>query len=94
MLSWNPIQTKDSCGSGGSSYRRTGNEELLPPFSARLFALKNVGFKLKMSNCTSPTLNCSTRERITNAFRPFFFEQYSTVGPRPLDAEGVLGVIS
>ncbi|KAL5799316.1 hypothetical protein ACOSQ4_032200 [Xanthoceras sorbifolium] len=25
VLSWNPILTKDSCGSGGSSYRRTRN---------------------------------------------------------------------
>ncbi|KAG4937806.1 hypothetical protein JHK86_043947 [Glycine max] len=31
VLSWNPILTKDSCGSGGSSYRRTGNGELPPP---------------------------------------------------------------
>ncbi|KAK7366177.1 hypothetical protein VNO78_38362 [Psophocarpus tetragonolobus] len=45
VLSWNPILTKDSCGSGGSSYRITGNGELSPPFfSARLFGLKNTGF--------------------------------------------------
>ncbi|CAA0837316.1 Unknown protein [Striga hermonthica] len=25
VLSWNPILTKDACGSGGSSYRRTKN---------------------------------------------------------------------
>ena len=31
MLSWNPILTKDSCGSGGSSYRRTRNGKP-PPF--------------------------------------------------------------
>ncbi|KAK8504414.1 hypothetical protein V6N12_030511 [Hibiscus sabdariffa] len=30
VLSWNPILTKDSCGSGGSSYRRTRNGELSP----------------------------------------------------------------
>ncbi|TYJ97093.1 hypothetical protein E5676_scaffold23G00240 [Cucumis melo var. makuwa] len=44
VLSWNPILTKDSCGSGESSYRRTRNEEL-SPFSARLIGLKNAGFK-------------------------------------------------
>ncbi|KAK4275319.1 hypothetical protein QN277_018422 [Acacia crassicarpa] len=37
------IRHRDSCGSRGSSYRRTGNGEL-PPFSARLFGLKNAGF--------------------------------------------------
>ncbi|KAF1888201.1 hypothetical protein Lal_00030082, partial [Lupinus albus] len=31
FLSWNPILTKDSCGSRGSTYRRTRNGEL-PPF--------------------------------------------------------------
>jgi hypothetical protein len=38
--------SKDSCGSGESSYRRTRNGEL-SPFSARLFDLKlqNAGFK-------------------------------------------------
>ncbi|KAK8640444.1 hypothetical protein V6N13_008197 [Hibiscus sabdariffa] len=41
VLSWNPILTKDSCGSGGSSYRRTRNGELSP---LRLFGLKNAGF--------------------------------------------------
>ncbi|KAK7239736.1 hypothetical protein RIF29_43300 [Crotalaria pallida] len=57
VLSWNPILTKDSCGSGGSSYRRTGNGELPPFFSARLFGIKNAGFKnLRMSGCPSPTL--------------------------------------
>ncbi|XLV03548.1 hypothetical protein S245_017885 [Arachis hypogaea] len=59
VLSWNPILTKDSCGSGGSSYRRTGNGE--PPFSPDSLVLRMLG---------------------------------SMVGPRPLDAEGVLGVIS
>ncbi|KAL4354613.1 hypothetical protein GQ457_06G024320 [Hibiscus cannabinus] len=37
----NTILTKDSCGSGGSSYRRTRNGELSP---LRLFGLKNAGF--------------------------------------------------
>ncbi|KAJ9129089.1 hypothetical protein P3X46_034141 [Hevea brasiliensis] len=44
VLSWNPILTKDSCGSGGSSYRKTRNGELPPPFRP-LFGLKNAGFK-------------------------------------------------
>ncbi|MFQ6646134.1 hypothetical protein Gotur_018999, partial [Gossypium turneri] len=29
VLSWNPILTKDSCGSGGSYYRRTRNDREL-----------------------------------------------------------------
>jgi hypothetical protein len=40
MLSWNPILTKDSCGSKGSSYKRTRNDSTPPPpLSARLFGL-------------------------------------------------------
>ncbi|KAL4308246.1 hypothetical protein GQ457_01G034110 [Hibiscus cannabinus] len=35
------IRHRDSCGSGGSSYRRTRNGELSP---LRLFGLKNAGF--------------------------------------------------
>ncbi|KAH0730943.1 hypothetical protein KY289_002131 [Solanum tuberosum] len=57
VLSWNPILTKDSCGSGGSNYRRTRNEGLSPP-SARLFGLKNAGFKndsLPFSDPDCPT---------------------------------------
>ncbi|MFQ6644183.1 hypothetical protein Gotur_018026, partial [Gossypium turneri] len=32
VLSWNPILTKDSCGSGGFCYRRTRNGGELSPF--------------------------------------------------------------
>ncbi|KAH1114267.1 hypothetical protein J1N35_007645 [Gossypium stocksii] len=42
VLSWNPILTKDSCGSGGSCYRKTRNGGELSPL--RLFGLKNAGF--------------------------------------------------
>ncbi|WMV50815.1 hypothetical protein MTR67_044200 [Solanum verrucosum] len=48
---------KDSCGSGGSNYRRTRNGGLSPP-SARLFGLKNAGFKnesLPFSDPDCPT---------------------------------------
>jgi len=57
-LESNPIRTKDSCGSGGSSYRRTGNREFSPLFRPTPFlGLKNTGFKvLRMSDCPSPTL--------------------------------------
>lgn len=57
VLSWNPILTKDSCGSGGSNYRRTRNGGL-SPLSARLFGLKNAGFKnesLPFSDPDCPT---------------------------------------
>lgn len=54
VLSWNPILTKDSCGSGGSSYRRTGNGELSPPFSTDSLVLRML--VLRMSDCPSPTL--------------------------------------
>ncbi|QHO12189.1 uncharacterized protein DS421_15g504750 [Arachis hypogaea] len=52
VLSWNPILTKDSCGSGGSSYRRTGNGE--PPFPPDSLVLRML--VLRMSDCPSPTL--------------------------------------
>ncbi|MCD7465954.1 hypothetical protein HAX54_002233 [Datura stramonium] len=57
VLSWDPILTKDSCGSGGSNYRRTRNEGL-SPLSAQLFSLKNAGFKnesLPFSDPDCPT---------------------------------------
>ncbi|KAI4294933.1 hypothetical protein L6164_037911 [Bauhinia variegata] len=37
-IPWNPILTKDSCGFGGSSYRRTGNGEFSPPFRPTLWS--------------------------------------------------------
>ncbi|CAA7056254.1 unnamed protein product [Microthlaspi erraticum] len=36
-MSWNGIPTKDSCGSRGSSYRRTRNGELSPLFRPNSF---------------------------------------------------------
>ena len=54
VLSWNPILTKDSCGSGGSSYRRTKNGELSPLFCPDSLVLRML--VLRMSDCPSPTL--------------------------------------
>ena len=65
MLSWNPILTKDSCGSGGSIYRRTRNGKP-PPLSSRLFGLKNAGFKNEWLPFFDPC--CLTLERTANAF--------------------------
>ncbi|XLT33206.1 hypothetical protein HN873_064498, partial [Arachis hypogaea] len=57
VLSWNPILTKNSYGSGGSSYRRTGNREHpFPPDSLFLRMLI-----LRMSDCSSPTLTALLR---------------------------------
>ncbi|MBA0569116.1 hypothetical protein Golob_006572, partial [Gossypium lobatum] len=43
VLSWNPILTNDSGGSGRSCYRRTKNGGELSPL--RFYGLKNVDFK-------------------------------------------------
>ncbi|KAL5732796.1 hypothetical protein ACOSQ2_032488 [Xanthoceras sorbifolium] len=50
VLSWNPILTKDSCGSGGSSYRRTRNGGLSPLF--RLDSLVLRMQVLRMRDCS------------------------------------------
>ena len=43
MLSWNPIVTKDSCSSGGSSYRRTRKGNPPPPsFPPGSLVLRNL----------------------------------------------------
>ncbi|KAF7121300.1 hypothetical protein RHSIM_Rhsim13G0146800 [Rhododendron simsii] len=51
--SWNPILTKDSYGSGGSSYRRTRNGELSPPFPPNTLVLRTL--VLRMSDYPSLT---------------------------------------
>ncbi|KAL5749443.1 hypothetical protein ACOSP7_024046 [Xanthoceras sorbifolium] len=50
VLSWNPILTKDSCGSEGSSYRRTRNGGLSPLF--RLDSLVLRMQVLRMRDCS------------------------------------------
>lgn len=64
--------------------------ERFPPFSAR--TLSNAGFKNELLPFSDPY--CPTCERTANAFHFLIIEQGSMVGPRPLDTEGVLGVIS
>jgi len=69
VLSWNPILTKDSCGFGGSSYRRTGNRELPPPsfFPPDSLLLRILVFKNEWLPLSDPY--CPTWEWIANAFR-------------------------
>ncbi|XLT70552.1 hypothetical protein S245_027689 [Arachis hypogaea] len=57
VLSWSPILTKNSYGSEGSSYRRTGNRE--PPFLPDSLVLRML--VLRMSDCPSPTLTALLR---------------------------------
>lgn len=47
VLSWNPILTKDSCGSGGSCYRKTRNGGELSPLPV-LKVVDNSGAKKVM----------------------------------------------
>ncbi|KAL4315785.1 hypothetical protein AHAS_Ahas15G0219800 [Arachis hypogaea] len=58
VLSWNPILTKDSCGSGGSSYRRTGNGE--PPFPPDSLVLRMLVLRMRFYG-RSATPGCRRR---------------------------------
>nr|YP_009667407.1 hypothetical protein [Thalassia hemprichii]YP_009667427.1 hypothetical protein [Thalassia hemprichii]ATP74964.1 hypothetical protein [Thalassia hemprichii]ATP74984.1 hypothetical protein [Thalassia hemprichii] len=59
----------DSCGSGGSSYRRTRNGELSPFFRPTLwFCFQNAGFGFQNEGLPFSDPDCPTGERTANAF--------------------------
>ncbi|RYR44209.1 hypothetical protein Ahy_A08g040577 [Arachis hypogaea] len=80
VLSWSPILTKNSYGSEGSSYRRTGNRE--PPFLPDSLVLRML--VLRMSDCPSPTLTALLRTLRMLALRIqlMFYGRSSTPGCR------------
>jgi len=80
VMSWNPIPTKDSCGSRGSSYRRTRNGELSPPFPPQLFRM----LVLRMSDCPSPTLTAqpASGQLMHSTYWTGFYGRSATPGYR------------